>query len=312
MIVYIYNNFDFHYEIIETIINRYNLIINNNDIADIYLYVNNNKNYSFTQYIKRKYPKIQLKVPSKFDYYINCTIYSNNYNSIKNNDANKYFFICHDVNKIFVDMNNVYFLTELGKRYIYADILPFQDQKKVNNNIPIFCIQGSIAKHRRNFTLLEKILQKKYNYNYKIKIIGYGELDNKFNKYKNNLIIKSNLDFINYHKEFLDCYCIIPLITKKSHPHYYSNKLTSSISYAKAYNLKCLIDKDLQDIYNLPDTDVFNDENDVADAFERILIEFYKDKVVDNTVEIIKPIINTNNNLFRNNIIKYHQINKYK
>jgi hypothetical protein len=312
MIVYIYNEGDFHYEIIESVINKYNLIINNNNITDIYLYANKNKNYSFTQYIKKKYPKIQLKVPSNCDYYINCTIYPYNYNSIKNKDPNKYFYICHEINKIFDDMNNVYFLTELGKRYIYADILPFQNEKKVNNNIPIFCIQGSIEKNRRNFELLEKILQKKYDYNYKIKIIGFGNLDTKFNKYNNNIIVKNNLDFINYHKELLDCYCIIPLITKKSHPHYYSHKLTSSISYAKAYNLKCLIDKDLQDIYNLPDTEIFNDENNVAEAFERILKEFYKDKVIDTSLINDKKTNNSNTNIFRNNIIKYHQINKYK
>jgi hypothetical protein len=78
------------------------------------------------------------------------------------------------------------------------------------------------------------------------------------------------------------------------------------------YNLKCLIDKDLQDIYNLPDTEIFNDENDVVEAFERILKEFYKDKVIDKSAINYNINNNTNCNTFRNNIIKYQIINKYK
>ena len=78
-----------------------------------------------------------------------------------------------------------------------------------------------------------------------------------------------------YHREFLDCYCIMTLLTKKSHPQYYSNKLTSSINYAKGYNLKCLIDRELQDIYQLTNVEIYKNENDICDAFEKTLEEFY-------------------------------------
>ena len=81
---------------------------------------------------------------------------------------------------------------------------------------------------------------------------------------------------INYHKEFLDGYCILPLITKKTHPHYYTTKLTSTINYTSAYKLKCLIDKDLQNIYKLQDVEIFNDISDIVNAFKKTLVDFYK------------------------------------
>jgi len=77
-------------------------------------------------------------------------------------------------------------------------------------------------------------------------------------QHKSQIILKNNLNFKDYHKEFLDAYCIIPLISKKKNPRYYKNKLTSSINYARAYKIKCLIDRDLQDIYNLNDVEIYN------------------------------------------------------
>ena len=39
--------------------------------------------------------------------------------------------------------------------------------------------------------------------------------------------------------------------------------------------MKCLIDKDLQDIYKLSDVEIFNDENDIVKAFQNTLEQFY-------------------------------------
>ena len=89
------------------------------------------------------------------------------------------------------------------------------------------------------------------------------------------VIIKSNLNFIDYHKEFLNSYCILPLISKNTHKAYYTNKLTSSINYARGYKLKCLIDTDLQKIYNLNNVEIYNDINDIIISFNNTLKEFY-------------------------------------
>ena len=79
------------------------------------------------------------------------------------------------------------------------------------------------------------------------------------------------MNFQDYHKEFLDAYCVLPLITKASHPHYYKNKLTSSVNYILAYNLLTIIDKEFQDIYHFDKAIIFNNENDICDAFRKSL-----------------------------------------
>lgn len=151
--------------------------------------------------------------------------------------------------------------------------MPFS-HKKIKTNIPIFVIQGSIE-HRRNSKLLVNILSNNYDYNFIIKIICKSEkIPDCLSIYKDKIQLKSNLDFIDFHTEFLDCYCILPLISKNTHNQYYTTKLTSSINYAKGYDLKCLIDKDLQDIYKLKNSYVHNNENDIVSVFNKALIDY--------------------------------------
>ena len=152
--------------------------------------------------------------------------------------------------------------------------------KNENINIPIYVIQGNFTSLRRNYKLLWNILKMKYDPKkvFKIKFLGRGTLPQKCEQHKDKIIVKSSLGFVDYHNEFSDAYCILPLITKKSHPQYYKNKLTSTISYAKAYNLKCIIDKDLQDIYHLNNVEIFNDENYIWRAFKKTLDDFYMPK----------------------------------
>ena len=83
---------------------------------------------------------------------------------------------------------------------------------------------------------------------------------------------------MDYHKEFLDGYCILPLVSKETHSQYYTSKLTSSINYARAYKLKCLLDKDLQNIYNLDNAYVYNNINDIVLLFKKSLESFYNMK----------------------------------
>ena len=85
--------------------------------------------------------------------------------------------------------------------------------------------------------MLIKILDQSYEYDFIIKLIGRGHLPKELDKHKNKIVLKNNLNFIDYHKEFLDAYCILPLISKETRSQYYNSKLTSSINYARGYNL---------------------------------------------------------------------------
>ena len=274
----IINKQNWHYEIIESVIKKYNDILNisKDTPIDIYLDIQH-ENYSFKLYIKKKYPNIILKYINNYDFFINCTIYDADFNNIDKNESNKKY-IAHEITDRLKNNPNVYFLTPLSKsRYFYSDILPFS-KKKIKSNIPIYIIQGNLNQGRRYLKLLTNILDNNYQYKFIIKIVGRGYLPKELIKYKNKIILKNNLDFIRYHVEFLNCYCILPLISKDTHPDYYKNKLTSTINYARAYKLKCLIDKDLQNIYNLDNVQIYNDINDISINFSKTLEQFYNEK----------------------------------
>ena len=274
--ILIYNNVNFHYEIIESVIVKYFEILNidPNIKVQIYLYIHFNK--SFLEYIKKKYPEVIFGVINDFDYFINCTIYDNNITSLDFSSNSNKKYISHEITTRLLTNPNVYYLTPLSKKNIFiSNILPFSENKYLSD-IPIYIIQGTLNQNRRDLSLLIKILNKSYIYKFMIKMVGRGHLPSCLNNYKDKIVLRNNLDFINYHKEFLNAYCILPLITKKTKPQYYTNKLTSTINYITGYKLKCIIDKDLQDIYNLNNATIFNDENDITDAFEKTLLEFYE------------------------------------
>ena len=271
----IYNNADYHYEILETIIVNYHNILNINKDINIELSLYTLSNNSFNNYIKDKYPSIKFNKITDYDYYINCSIYDKDFDKLDSNINSKKKYISHEITERLKTNLNVYFLTPLSKNnYIYTDILPFSNNK-IENSVPIYIIQGMLTEKRRDYNMLIKILDNTYDYKFIIKLLGKGNIPKCLNKYKDKIVLKNNLNFIDYHKEFLDAYCILPLINKKLFPHYYKNKLTSTINYCRGYKLKCLIDKDLQDIYNLNNSIVFNDINDITDGFIKSLNLFY-------------------------------------
>jgi hypothetical protein len=271
IILYIENTCDYHYEIIPFVLEKYETIIKTN--IDIYgkgieIFLNCGPSESFKEFVKNTYPNVKLEVPKYCNYYINCTIYKNDEQYISLN-RNAYY-IAHEVFP--TENKNIIFLTPLNNtNYILCDRLPYCDNVKPAE-LPIFVIQGDIK--RRDLDILKIILEGSYDYDYRIKILGRTRLPSEFDKYSDKLILKYDLNFIDYHSEFLDCYCILPLITKDTRPEYYSKKLTSSIIYGLAYNLHFLIDKDLQDIYNLKNDSVFENKGEITERFKSVLATF--------------------------------------
>ena len=293
-ILYIDNtNADYHYFFIETVIVKYKKIFKINvDYEDMNIYISiyqkngeySDEGKSFKKYILDKYPNIIFDTPSHYDYYFKLTLYKQHLELVEHNSKTK-IYLLHNLSGIdekILNLSNVVMCTSLSKNFINFDVLPFSNEK-VKTKEPIYIIQGGFIPFRRHFPLLLKILSVNYDYNFKFKLVGNGPLPEELNKYKDKLIIKKNLRFIEYHKEFCDAYCILPLITKKTNATYYNYRATSSVLYASGYKLKCLIDKDLQDIVNLDNVEIFNDENDIINSFTKTLEDFYKNKhVLDN------------------------------
>lgn len=275
MIIYIYNHVNFHYEIIESIILQYPLIIGKKlENPILYLSFHKNKNPSFYNYITKKYPFIKIGIPPSYHYSINCSVYTRFKRRIKRDK--KHFYISHEYNPFLVPFKNVFFVfPKIKERYISLHYLPFQNEKKMIER-PIYIIQGNLNHgFRRNFHLLKLILEQQYSYPFQVKLIGSGQLPKILQPFKNKIILKNNLNFQEFHREFLDGYAILPLISKEKQKHYYTHKLTSSINYAKSYNLKCIMDNDLYNLYPLQNVEVYSSDKNIIHAFRKSLHDFY-------------------------------------
>jgi hypothetical protein len=186
MIYYIYNNYNCHYEVIINVLEKYDEICrvekNINDIIYLDIF---NKNEDFNNFVSNKYHNIILGNPDFYDYYINCTIYEKSNIKNKNQiviDDNKHFYISHEVFQ--TDNKNIWFLTPLqNNNYLTCELLPFKNDI-YDISYPIYIIQGSIDDKRRNYNLLEIILENTMDYDFKIKIIGSGKMNKKFDFYK--------------------------------------------------------------------------------------------------------------------------------
>jgi len=272
MKILIKNTFDYHHEIIESVIYKYGFVLGIEPSKDDVIYLQFNKNKFYHEYIYNKYPLIKIFnekeeiIESDFDYIIECTIHENNYKTII--DDGKHFYISHRVHQTYRE--NVFYLTPLCKtqRFFYADVLPYTEEKKISK-IPTFAVIGDL--NNKDLTLLDKILDVTTDLKYKIKILGRN--GNNINN--ENVSMLSHLNFQNFHRELLDVFCIITLTSKKKTNKYYNHMLTSTIHYTKAYNFKTIIDKDLQDIYNLDNVEIFENYDDIGSSFLKVIKDFY-------------------------------------
>ena len=278
MKILIFNPHDFHYEIIESVLFYIDKFINNinkNTISFVLSIYKNNK--SFINYIKEKYNNLSIINKNEncsYDYKINISIYPKDIEKIKK--SKNIFYISHRVDSIFDKFDNVFYLTPLNnsKKYIIPNILPYQDLK-INKNQPIFIVQGNIDIKRKNYKSLIPILEKFKDIDFKIKILGRGKIPNELKKYNNKLIFKRYYRFKDYHKEFLDTFCILPLIDESFEHNYFNNTLTSSISYGLGYNLLFLCHYKLKDIYRLKKYVSYTDNSDICIGFNKCLQYFY-------------------------------------
>jgi len=276
--VLIRNKVNFHYECIESVIIKHKDFFKLENEAQIFLWLHPSTDPIFIKYIKNKYKNIKfVNNGIDFDYYIDCTVYdepfcgADGFNQLSLDKNKKY--IAHEISDRLKTNPNVYYLTPLaGHNFFRADYLPFFDKKEKPE--PIYIIQGNLNQGRRHLALLINILEETYQYDFTLKLLGRGFLPAELEPYKNKILLKNNLNFIDYHKEFLNAWCILPLITKETHPQYYTKKLTSTINYATGYDIKAIIDKDLQNIYRLKNAKVF--KKDIVSAFKNTLEEYYE------------------------------------
>lgn len=270
------NNRDYHYEILESLIVKYKTIIGNIDIKCIHL-ICSFYNKSFKEYLANKYPHLRWDLPRKDSKNIIYTIHATFYPDEKIIHNKNHFYISHSIDETIKGLDNIYVLTPfLSRNYFIPDILPFQNNTKRQGQFPIYIIQGNFEKHRRDYQLLEQILKSSFKYRFEIRMIGRGKIPNELQSYTGkNVKFYLNLSFQEYHRLFLDAYCILPLLSIEKTPQYYKNKLSSSISYIRGYKLKALVDKKIAKIYQLVDVETYDSRQNFKNAFENTLFQFY-------------------------------------
>ena len=260
-----------HCEVIESVIAKSQLIIGE-QVDDVYVDVISSE---YKHYIQVNRPDLRIGRPKDFDFCINCTAYPKDLPEIKSKDPHKYFFITHRFDTRFDNLSNVYGFTPRLKRFIWCDDFAFCKSPKIQTEVPIYCIQGTIACGRRDYSLLTDILEATYQYPFLIKMIGKGRELPKSLLRHSKLIVKRNLNFTDYHREFLDCFGLLPLISREQQPQYYQDRTSSSLHYAKAYDILCLLDSEQQAIHRLSNVMVYNCRDDIVDCFAKSLELFY-------------------------------------
>ena len=289
--VYISNNYyPFHCELMPSIIEKFRDIIRDKDVSEVEykIYMTFNVDYpykeDFIMFIRNKFPNVNLAITEEYDYKIDCTIYPEDKKNLM--DDEKHFYISHEV--FDYGIQNVFYLSPQCKgmsgfenNYLKCDVMAFYKRKCMNRDIPVYIIQGNMDAARRDYDLLEDILKTDFKRPYAIKIVGNGKLDARFSKYRDSgrLIVKTNLNYCDYHREFLDVYCILPLVSRVKQPEYYHTKFVSSIHYGLAFDLHFLLEDELRDIYGLEKCFVYEAGNNrikgVVDAFRQSLEAFY-------------------------------------
>ncbi len=286
-ILYILNTVPFHYEIIESVILKYSSIIGK-DINPVTIYLYTLENESFVEYIQQKYPNIIFGTPPRYDYLINCTVYPNQ--PIKSNSTNphdfnptlrNHFYISHETSRRFKSFSNIIFVSPSPyKKRFSLSYLPFSEKPRRRTPYPIFAVQGHIHSYRRDYASLVKILKHVPNhYIFYIKILGRGKLPKCLWPFRSKIIFKDNLNFTDYHREFLDVYCLLPLLSPSKTPQYFRNKLSSNISYIESYKLKSLMHQALHNLYpELENVESYSTTPEMIQKFVMLLDQFYVDQ----------------------------------
>ena len=277
-ILFIENDVNQHYETIESVIVKHKEIIGDHDIDTIYVKCPFESMPGFEEYLTNRFPDIKTGTPEKYDFYINCTIYPSNHDRMKDeilsNTKNK-FYICHRAQRFDGWENVIYCMPNKTNKFITFDHLPFMNEPREEIIKPTFIIQG--RPEARDHKLLERMLCCNEDHDFHIKIIGKGKIPDRLvqlkNRLKDKLMIQNKLehmDFAQYHEQFLQSTYLLPMVSQEEQPHYYDNCLTSSISYAKAYNLCCILDWKLQSIYNVSNAIVYNNGDHLNQIFNKI------------------------------------------
>lgn len=308
--ILISNNVTFHYDVIESAVAKYDVLLgitkHEDDKLDVHIlpdsgHVVPNLIYEhLVEMLKTKYSvKVINEVDySQYDYEIHCTASATDApvtdggirpNNMRTDGTTAY--ISHDVNDELLAFPNVFFLSGFGRsdipkrRIFIVDKLP--EVTKQTYDKPNFVVQGSFVRSKfdktRDYSVLEDILSYQYDHDFEIFLVGNWHLPNfDIDAFINrNTIHHSNIGklrvILNTKFMYFNTLCasadaIIPCVSKSNQPWMFENKITSSIIYCRGYKVPVFADDDFINAYDLAENEYFRyDRNDMYSAFSAML-----------------------------------------
>lgn len=309
MKIQITNRVGYHHELIDSVLCKWQELLQPlcaTSLTDVtphfYVHLPCCKDKSVFTYLAQTYPSLHSGVIRTTDeqterhYTVELTAYPSDFvrapkQYVVNHPTTLYIvhrLPDHD-NASLVKATNLVWLTQLavprGLRVFNADVLPFADTR-IATAVPRFIVQGNLCSTRRQYSMLLPLLQDESivkRYPFHIKLVGRGTLPQVLRPYRRRIMCVSNRSYIAFHQEMVSAHAMLPLVHPSTHPQYYRDQLTSSINYARAYNLVCVYDDALHRIYPLPNAQVYEAHADVETcaktsfkaAFVRALQAFY-------------------------------------
>jgi len=241
-----------HSEIVESlIVNRAHLGFD--ESLPILFYLKPPKRYedTFRPYLKKYYPQVTIldKDPgTDFQHVLHMTRYNGEkYES--DPIVPGHIYIMHNY-KESTDNENFWYISPFGpkERTLIPDILPFSKKspsyvdRPPKTNPPTWIVQGRFV--QRDWKLINKSVSDDYD----IVAIGYGDLPEEAS---DSIVFKKELDFIQYHKVVAAASGLISGITREFNDYYYTTTLTSTASYARAYDLDVVVDDEFMELYKI-------------------------------------------------------------
>ena len=238
----------YHYEVVESVIaNRERMGYDPTMPVDLYI---PDTDPTFRAYFSKYYPWVNyLKEDPGFKdrkYVIHLTRYVADLKK-KPVMPEGHSYILHDYDRAW-DSIQCWYISPHGpsRRSFIPDTLPFSAKspsfvdRPPRPSKPVFIVQGRYAE--RDWGIVNASCSDAYN----VVAIGNGKIPRKA---RASIEFRPLLSFIEYHKVAASASGIIMAINQVYHNHYYTHILTSSASYAVAYNLECICDDVFYKIY---------------------------------------------------------------
>lgn len=157
----------------------------------------------------------------------------------------------------------------------------FKDIEFKNKNkkgIINFISIGELSKQRRNFTLLIDAVKSLHNNgirNFKITVIGIGELDELPEDIRQYFNILGRVDYQTMFDELEKADFILPLLDPETEAHkrYMTGGTSGTFQLVYGFNKPCIIHKVFADIYNFDETNslIYENNSELSEAMKKAI-----------------------------------------